>query len=120
MRTDSPIKTIDEDLLGRYPFAKDIVAGLLNGFENGQDSIAVGINGAWGSGKSSILQFIETEIQLQTKTETTENIILRFNPWLFTGQADLQKSFLTQLGIQLRTVNQEFKKLREQALNLLP
>ncbi len=113
MRTDSPIKERKHDLLDRYDFAVDIVEGLLSSFETGQDSITVGLNGEWGSGKSSVLEFIATEIEVQTKTEETSNIIFKFNPWLFTGQADLQKSFLTQLGIHLRTINPELKKLAE-------
>lgn len=111
MRTDSPIKKKKDDLLDRYDFAKDIVKGLLNSFVTGQDSISIGLNGEWGSGKSSILEFIETEIKSQTKKEQTSNIIFRFNPWIFSGQTDLQKSFLTQLGIYLRTLNPELKKL---------
>lgn len=111
MRTDSPIRKKEDDLLERYDFASDIVKGLLNTFETGQDSISIGVNGEWGAGKSSILEFVETEIGIQTKDETASNIVFRFNPWLFTGQADLQKSFLTQLGIHLRTVNPELKKL---------
>jgi hypothetical protein len=113
MRTDSPINKKEDDLLERYNFAIDIVKGLLNTFENGQNSITIGINGEWGSGKSSILEFIDTEINNQTKDETTLNVLFRFNPWLFTGQADLQKSFLTQLGIHLRTINPELTKLSE-------
>jgi len=113
MRTDSPIKIKEDDLLERYDFAIDIVKGLLNTFNTGQESIAIGINGEWGSGKSSILEFIETELEIQTTSETTRNITFRFNPWLFSGQADLQKSFLTQLGIHLRSINPELKKLGE-------
>lgn len=113
MRTDSPIKKKEDDLLERYDFAIDIVKGLLNTFKTGQESIAIGINGEWGSGKSSILEFIETELGVQTASETTRNITFRFNPWLFTGLADLQKSFLTQLGIHLRSINPELKKLGE-------
>lgn len=113
MRTDSPIKKKEDDLLERYDFAIDIVKGLLNTFKTGQASIAIGINGEWGSGKSSISEFIETELGIQTASETTRNITFHFNPWLFTGQADLQKSFLTQLGIHLRSINPELKKLGE-------
>lgn len=113
MRTDSPVRKKEDDLLDRYDFAIDIVNGLLETFETGQDSVTIGLNGEWGAGKSSILEFIQSEIESQTKNETTLNIVFRFNPWLFTGQADLQKSFLTQLGIHLRTVNPQLKKLGE-------
>ncbi|WP_320112043.1 P-loop NTPase fold protein [Draconibacterium orientale] len=113
MRTDSPIRKPEDDLLGRYSFAEDIVSGLLKTFKTGQASVAIGLNGEWGAGKSSILEFISTEISNQTREQITSNIVFRFNPWLFSGQSDLQKSFLTQLGIHLRTINPELKKLGE-------
>ncbi len=114
MRTDSPIKNREKDILERYGFAIDIIKGLMKTFKTGQDSITIGINGEWGSGKSTILEFIESEIKEQTKNEAPrKNIVFRFNPWLFTGQVDLQKSFLTQLGIHLRTINPELKNLGE-------
>jgi hypothetical protein len=118
MRADNPITKQEDDLLERYSFAKDIVSGLLNTFQTGQTSVAIGLNGEWGAGKSSILEFISNEIINQTKSQTTSNIIFRFNPWLFSGQADLQKSFLTQLGLHLRTINPELKKLGEDITHL--
>ncbi len=111
MRTDSVITKQSEDLLDRYDFAKEIVSGLLSSFKSGQHSISVSINGEWGSGKSSILSFIESEIKNQTSYEPKRNIVFKFNPWMITGQAELQKSFLTQLGLFLRTINPELKKL---------
>lgn len=113
MKTDKPVKNKEEDLLGRYEFAEDIVNGLLSNFETGQNSFTIGVNGEWGTGKSSILEFIETEIRNKTQKEVERNIIYRFNPWLFSGQADLQRSFLTHLGIQLRTINPSLQKLGE-------
>ena len=111
MKADSPVKTKDKDILERYNFAYDIVSGLLKTFETGQDSIAIGLIGEWGFGKSSFLEFIEAEINNQTKAETTLNVIFRFNPWLFKGQSDLQRIFLTQLGIRLRIINSELTQL---------
>lgn len=113
MRTDSAIKKKEDDLLERYDFASELVRGLLGSFVTGQDSIAVGLNGEWGAGKSSILEFVETEIGIQTEIEPYSNIVFRFNPWLFAGQTDLQRVFLTQLGVHLGTINPQLKKLGE-------
>lgn len=111
MRTDSPVRKKEDDLLDRYKFAIGIVKGLLRTFNTGQDSLTIGLNGEWGSGKSSILEFIQSEIESQTQEESQSNIVFRFNPWVYTEQTDLQKSFLLQLGIHLRTVNPQLKKL---------
>lgn len=111
MKNDAPISEKKHDLLERYNFAQEIVTGLIKSFQNGQPSIAVGINGEWGSGKSSLLEFIKQEIALQTDKESTKTIVIDFNPWIFSGQADLQTAFLLQLGRELGAIYPELKKL---------
>lgn len=113
MRTDSPIKVKDDDSIGRYPFAEDLVEGLLNSFKTGQDCLIIGLNGSWGTGKSSLLNFINTEVEKQSENETYKSFILHFNPWLFSSQEQLQKAFLTKLGKKLKTINTELSRLGE-------
>lgn len=111
MKSDSPIFEKKQDLFERYIFAQEIVKGIMNSFQNGQASLAIGINGEWGSGKTSLLEFIKKEISIQTSSEQPKTIIFDFNPWIFTGQTDLQQTFLTNLGVQLGAINPELKQL---------
>lgn len=109
MKTDAPIKEKSQDLLDRYSFAQQIAKGVLNSFLNGQPSVTIGINGEWGSGKTSLLEFVKKEIE-GAGNASKETILFEFNPWVFSGQEDLQKYFLNQLGSKLRTVNPKLKK----------
>jgi len=111
MKSDSPISEKKDDLLDRYEFGQDIVKGILHSFSNGQPSLAIGINGEWGGGKSSLLEFMKKEIEIQTQTESTKTILFDFNPWVFSGQIELQTTFLIQLGLHLRAINPELEKL---------
>ena len=111
MKSDSPVSEKQQDLLERYGFAQEIVSGILKTFQSGQPSIAIGINGEWGSGKSSILEFIKQEISIQTSEDKYKTIPFDFNPWIFSGQEDLQHTFLTQLGVQLGAINPAFKDI---------
>ena len=51
----------------------------------------IGIYGDWGSGKSSLMKMIELE---NTKPE---NLIIKFNGWLFEGYEDAKIALLTTL-----------------------
>ena len=101
LKSDNAVKNKNEDLLKRYPFAQELVKGLLQNFTNGQDSIVIGLNGEWGSGKSSLLEFIKTEIGMQTRDEPFRNFVFEFNPWRIINQDQLQDQFLKELGIVL-------------------
>ena len=65
-----------EDLLGRKSFAEQIAYSLVNNFGNDFNSIVFGLNGKWGSGKSTILKNQKTFEILATK---------RFVYFLFTS-----------------------------------
>lgn len=98
---DSPIERAEDDRLGRAPFAAAI-AKAIRSFV-GSDSFVVGINGKWGSGKSSVVNLCAAELQKQADDETHGAIdVLRFNPWNFADQNQLVLQFFRQFTGHLR------------------
>ncbi|RLM33157.1 P-loop NTPase fold protein [Haloarcula sp. Atlit-120R] len=97
LQPDSPIGSVSEDQLGYGDFSKQLAEIVTSRAPS--DGYTIGIYGQWGSGKSTILNFVEEEIK-ERETETT---IIEFNPWWFTDQADLIEKFLTQLGADLES-----------------
>lgn len=81
---DNPIKAMEEDQFQRDRFAKRIVRALIEHNSRHSRQVVVGITGEWGSGKSSILNFIEKEI----KAEFPEAVVMAFNPWLVNSAND--------------------------------
>ena len=59
--SDSAIKGYQEDLLERKDFAYNIADIVAKRTEN--DAFTIGLMGAWGSGKSSVLNLIEERFQ---------------------------------------------------------
>ncbi|MFQ6002052.1 MAG: P-loop NTPase fold protein, partial [Anaerolineae bacterium] len=100
---DVPIRTPDQDRLGRSSFAQSLADSILSWA--GDESIVIGIHGAWGSGKTSILNLIGYFLREAGESMPKEKrpIILRFNPWNFAGQAELMSMFFHQLAASLRT-----------------
>ena len=55
---DSAAASRDQDHLNRWPFAREIYEVATNGPKDW--SVRVGVYGEWGTGKTSVLKFIET------------------------------------------------------------
>ncbi len=79
----------------RDGFSKELAEHI--GSWNGQESIVIGINGNWGTGKSSVKNFIKHYLSERDKKPT----IVDFNPWEWSGQNKLLEGFLSEIGIAL-------------------
>lgn len=122
MLHDNPLTSIEQDTFKRAIFARDITRQLL-GF-NLPESLVVGIQGPWGSGKSTILNFIEAHIsddsryaafagELQNFDPKVKPLIVRFNPWWFAGQEDLFFRFFNELGSQVGAKSEALEKISQ-------
>lgn len=120
MYTDLPLNSKDSDKLGRYSFAEEIANGLVNSFgENNNESIVLGINGEWGSGKSTLVNFIINEIERLSKESEKEIIVLNFNPWMFSGQKELQNIFLKELYLKFESQKDKLQKASKKLAEFL-
>ena len=66
--SDKAIQEFDEDLLGRATFARQLAHSVLS--IDLADSFAIGIYGKWGTGKTSVLNMMQKEINANTQTKT--------------------------------------------------
>ena len=119
MHFDSALTNISEDKLGRKEFATQIANGLVKSFKNNHESIVIGINGEWGSGKSTLVNFVVQEIENLTKDDEYKPVIIRFNPWMFSGQKELQTIFLKEMYLVIKRHLGFFKKHAKNAAPLL-
>lgn len=94
MYNDVPINVKSEDKLHRMAFVNSLARAIKN-YQTYNESIVIGLMGNWGSGKSSIINLLESELG-------EEVIILKFNPWNFPSKNQLILSFFDEL---LTTIN---------------
>ena len=90
---DLPIQSKEEDLLGRSYFASQL-ASTITGYTqlpNNQDGIVIGIEGPWGSGKTSLLNMIKGSLDEDRIT------IGSVNAWMSTDKFSLTKEFINVL-----------------------
>lgn len=60
---ERPIEQASEDVLGRMNFVRRLADALIDKSTKKSRGLAVGITGAWGSGKSSVLNLLRRHIK---------------------------------------------------------
>lgn len=89
---DQPIATRDQDRLRRAGFAGALATQLRASTES---SLVMALTGPWGTGKTSLLNLIEDSLGPDGP------LIVRFNPWLFSGTEQLVSNFFDELASQV-------------------
>jgi predicted KAP-like P-loop ATPase len=90
----------DEDKLGFREVAKRIAISLVD--RASEDGLVIGVEGAWGSGKSSLLFLIGDE--LRKLPEDRQPTVIDFRPWLIGNRDALIISLFGELSRQLDQV----------------
>jgi predicted KAP-like P-loop ATPase len=112
---DQPIQNREEDLLGRRDFG-EALARAIAGW-HGNESLAVGIFGEWGSGKSSLKNMILEALEDDAVVEREPPVVVEYNPWQFAGQERLIEGFFEEVANQI-DLPDPGKKHRELARKL--
>ena len=103
---DRPSTDPAQDLFGHAPFARTL-AKAIRGY-SGSDGIVLALYGPWGSGKSTVLAYVQHE--LESGPEDDRPVVVPFNPWWFSGQEHLAKAFLGQLQAVLPAKYEKFRQ----------
>ncbi len=104
---DKPIQLDSEDKLERSKIVDAIMDRVLS--HTSKDSITIGIEGSWGSGKTSVINLVMDRIIKKYKPDIWENydsyvfssttpskispLIVNFNPWIYSNEEKLLSDF---------------------------
>lgn len=94
VKSDNPINQADDDLLNRAGHARRLARQVL-AFDL-SEGLVVGVLGPWGSGKTSFVNLMRSELSAIGAP------ILDFNPWMFSGAQQLVDSFFAEMASQLK------------------
>lgn len=96
---DTPqVNPWSDDKLGFRPFAKRLAGTIIN--LNAKNGYVFGLHGAWGSGKTTAINFVEsilTKYNQELENQKDRIEILRFEPWIVSGHQDLIGAFFKVL-----------------------
>ncbi|PCI28339.1 MAG: NTPase, partial [SAR324 cluster bacterium] len=94
--SDSPISTKEEDRFSRWRFAERIAQVIAK--RSDPSCLTIGLYGAWGDGKTSVLNFIEKSLK-----DNDGVVCIKFNPWRFTTEEELLSGFFIDIAEALDT-----------------
>jgi hypothetical protein len=106
---DAAVQDPTEDRFDRKAFADRIAETL--GAKIDPSSIVIGVYGAWGDGKTTVLNFVEKAL---ARFESV--ICVKFNPWRFEDESVLLRTFFESLA---RALNRRLFKNREEVGKVL-
>lgn len=103
--SDRPIINSEEDKLNRSSFAKALAKSFAE--FNTTDTFSIGLYGKWGSGKTSLINMLISELETQQMNIPEEKriIIINFEPWNFSNTNQLLTQFFIRLSNELRGKN---------------
>ena len=97
-----------------YSEASEIIINVLQNHQ--MLPISIGVFGSWGTGKSTILNLIEKDLE---HTVNNDNyVIIRFDAWLYQGFDDARASLLEVINTEISKLVKQDEKLYEKALSI--
>lgn len=100
MHTDRPIENGDRDRLGFEEMAIHLADAVMG--DDLSSGFVFGIEGAWGSGKSSLINL--TQGKLRQRPNSPKPQIVEFRPWLVGNREDLLKELFNQISGAVQNV----------------
>src|SRR5438046_2423865 len=82
---DAPLTDPAQDRLGRSAFSEVLAKSILR--LDAQEGFVFALNGPWGAGKTTVINFALKA--LEREAGSSEIVVVRFNPWWFSGQEQL-------------------------------
>lgn len=101
-----PLLNLEDDKLSFQETSKSI-AEFINDFPN-TIPYSIAIYGNWGSGKSTMLNFIEKDLD-------ENNVVLRFNPWEILNEENLVPTLFEEIAFAIG--QEKYKKLKQTLLD---
>jgi ABC-type lipoprotein export system ATPase subunit len=92
-QAERPIQQKSEDVLDRANFITGVMNGLIDPTTGAATGAIVGLTGAWGSGKSSVLNLLDAQIRATYPSA----YVVRFDPWQVSGAGDLISQFFAEM-----------------------
>lgn len=114
--SDEPAKV---DFLAANAIAATVADAVL---DDALDPLSLGLSGPWGSGKTTVLELVEAELD-DRSTDTSKVVVVRTDPWRFDPSVSAKESIiadvLNKLEEELEQVDGEVKTAAKSALRSL-
>ena len=100
-----------QDALGFVTAADSVATNILDG--DYPDGFVIGIEGDWGSGKTTFINFIRQSLNEQAKKDSKKFKVLEFNPWLHSSHENLIAAYFKILRENAKDIFSNDDKIKE-------
>lgn len=114
LNTDREVRLIEDDRLGRAPFARRIAKRIVAAA--GEPSVVFGLAGPWGSGKTSVIYMIS---QILEQEHSDQWSVAWFAPWSTSTVDSLTDEFYRSVASAM-PATEKGGKAREQLIAMAP
>lgn len=114
LNTDREVRFIDDDKLGRAPFARRIAKRIVAAA--GEPSVVFGLAGPWGSGKTSVIYMISEVLEQEYSGQWS---VVWFTPWSTSTVDSLTDEFYRSVASAMPATDKG-GKARAQLIAMAP
>lgn len=111
--SDEPTK---DDLLSFDAVAETVVDAVL---DDTLDPLAIGVSGAWGSGKTTILRLIENDLVWRQFPDDQKILVVRTDPWRYDPSVGAKETLIDEVLSALASEVKEIEGTGRKAKSLL-
>ncbi len=116
--TDNPINSASRDRFGFQFYVRILCDGILE-TPNPELPISVGVFGAWGSGKSSLMMLMQEQLTASTTGDGQPRVkAIWFNPWKYDKKEDLWAALIQSILFEIAENANASSDLGKKAMNL--
>lgn len=106
----------EDDLLSFDAVAGTVVDAVL---DDSLDPLAIGVSGAWGSGKTTILRLIEADLDGRQLPDKQKTLVVRTDPWRYDPSVGARETLIGEVLTALAGEVMESAVTAGKAKNLL-
>lgn len=88
-------------------------------FQANGGPISIGVSGAWGTGKSSMIRLTKAQLELRAGVEHRNVVFVDFNAWLYQGYDDARSALVDVIATKLAEEAERRQTGQEKAKDLL-
>jgi len=111
-----PDNETDRDFLN-FTGVADTVAEII--VQSQDRPISIGVSGAWGVGKSSMIKLIRHALKKRAAGGPSEFVVVEFNAWLYQGYDDARAALMEVIATTLKKEAEERKSGLDKVQELL-
>ncbi len=108
----------DVDLLAFSAVAETVIDAVL---DEALDPVAIGISGAWGSGKTTVLRLVESGLRERNLGPEKQILIVPTDPWRYDPSVGAKEALIGEIlgGIKAKLAEQESETTTSTAMKLV-